>query len=200
MIPVSARHRSEAVISVIIVDFRSSDLVEGCIRSLLGGTWVPDEIVVIDNEGRGTRPPSDVVDGVAIHTVTPERNLGYSESCNRGAHAAAGDVLLFLNADVTIAPDCLERCLEVLASEPDIGIVTCRLVRPDGSLDHACHRGLPTPLSSLAYKLGLHRLFPRSRRLGRYTMSWLDPEDEHDAERIGPHEVAGQADAMGDPE
>ncbi len=49
-------------------------------------------------------------------------------------------------------------------------------------LDHACHRGLPTAGASLAYKLRLHRIFPRSRRLGRYTMSWLDPATDHDVE------------------
>jgi GT2 family glycosyltransferase len=60
-----------------------------------------------------------------------------------------------------------------------VGIVTCRLNLPDGSLDHACHRGFPTPLASFAYYLHLHRAFPRSRRFGRYTLSYLDPTVSH---------------------
>lgn len=170
------------MISAVIVDFRSSALADACVRSLLAGTRRPDEIVVIDNEGREQAPPSSMSGGPLVRRLVFPANLGYSESCNAGAAATSGDVLLFLNADVTLEPECLERCLRALASEPDIGIVTCRLVRPDGTLDHACHRGLPTPLSSIAYKLRLHRLFPRSRRLGRYTMAWLDPLGDHDIE------------------
>jgi GT2 family glycosyltransferase len=172
----------ERVISVVIVDFRSSELVAACVRSLLAGTRVPDEIVIIDNEAQVTPLSTRRSPAAGVRTLTFARNQGYSASCNAGAAATSGDILLFLNADVTLAPECLERCLEALASEPDIGIVTCRLVRPDGSLDHACHRGLPTPLSSVAYKLRLDRLFPRSRRLGRYTMAWLDPRSVHDVE------------------
>jgi GT2 family glycosyltransferase len=170
------------VISVVVVDFRSSQLVDACVRSVLAGTRVPDEIVIIDNEGQGRPSAWDTATAPVVRTLTFPRNLGYSASCNAGAAATSGDVLLFLNADVTLDPECLERCVGALTSEPDIGIVTCRLVRPDGTLDHACHRGLPTPLSSVAYKLRLHRLFPRSRRLGRYTMAWLDPLGEHDIE------------------
>src|SRR4029079_7955997 len=91
-------------------------------------------------------------------------------------------VVLFLNADVTVAPDCLERAATALAADPSIGIVTARLVRPDGSLDHACHRGIPTPSAALWYALRLHRLRPRSRRFAAYTMSWQDPRTGHDIE------------------
>ncbi len=81
-----------------------------------------------------------------------------------------------------VSPDALARCLEVIESDAGIGVVTARLQRTDGSLDHACHRGLPTPLASTAYKLHLDRLRPDSRRLGRYRMSWLDPATDHDVE------------------
>jgi GT2 family glycosyltransferase len=170
----------EDVISVVVVDFRSSDLALSCVRSLLAGTLVPDEILIIDNESRG-RQSSTFGDPIVRALAIPD-NMGYSTSCNLGASATSGDVILFLNADVTVDRDCLARCVRELASAPDIGIVTCRLVRLDGSLDHACHRGLPTPLSSMAYKTRMDRLFPKSHRLGRYTMSWLDPRTVHDVE------------------
>lgn len=90
--------------------------------------------------------------------------------------------MLFLNADVELEPGCLAACVAEMGADRSIGIVTCRLVRPDGRLDHACHRGLPTPLAALAYALKLDRLFPRSRRLARYRMAWLDPTTVHDVE------------------
>jgi len=170
------------MLSAIIVNYRSSDLVDACLRSLYAGSARPDESVVIDNQAEGWEPPGDLRGRDGIRVISRRDNPGYSASCNSGASAAAGGELLFLNADVRLGHDCLERTQEALHAAPDVGIVSPRLIRPDGSLDHACHRGLPTPLAALAYKSRLSRLAPRSRRLSRYTMSWLDPLTEHDVE------------------
>lgn len=167
---------------MIIINFRSSELVDASIRSALAGSRVPGEIIVIDNDARNEPGQPSGGQDVPVRTIARSENPGYSASCNDGARAATGDVLLFLNADVTVSTTCLERCLEVLESEADVGVVGCRLVRPDGTFDHACHRGMPTPEASLAYKLRLHRLFPRSRRANRYLMSWLDETTDHDVE------------------
>ena len=170
------------MLSAIIINHRSSMLADAAARSLLGGSLAPDEIVVIDNEGTDGGLSAELRARPDVRLVARAENPGYSASCNLGAKSARGDILLFLNADVALEPDCLRRCAAILADDPGIGIVTARLVRPDGTLDHACHRGLPTTASSLAYLLRLHRLAPRSRRLGGYTMSWLDPLTEHDVE------------------
>jgi GT2 family glycosyltransferase len=170
------------VLNAIIVNHRSNRLVDACVRALLSGTKVPDEVIVVDNEGADGGLSPELVADPRVRLLIRSTNPGYAASCNAGAEMARGELLLFLNPDVTVAPDCLERCLRVLADEPDVAVVTPRPERPDGSLDHASHRGLPTPGASLAYKLGLHRAFPGSRRLGRYTMSWLDPTTDHDVE------------------
>lgn len=170
------------MLSVIVINFRSHRLVNDCLRSLLAGASPPDEIVVIDNEADGGGLASDLAMEPRIRLSERSENPGYAASCNAGVALARGDQLLFLNADVTVEHDTLERCSAVLASDGSIGVVTPRLVRPDGSIDHACHRGLPTAGASLAYKLRLHRLFPRSQRLARYTMAWLDPSTDHDIE------------------
>jgi len=62
-------------------------------------------------------------------------------------------------------------------ARPDAGVVGPKLVRPDGSLDLACRRSFPTPEVSLWRMLGLNKLFPRSRRFGRYNMTYLDPDE-----------------------
>jgi GT2 family glycosyltransferase len=169
-------------VSAIVVHHHTPDLLAACIESLARGSRTPDEIIVVDNAvAPGSASPAWDVP-MPVRVLAHEANPGYAASCNVGARAASGDVLLFLNADVSLSPSCLERCLESLAGDPEIGIATCRLRRLDGSLDHACHRGIPTPSASMAYLLRLDRLAPRSRRLGRYRMTWLDPETDHDVE------------------
>jgi GT2 family glycosyltransferase len=122
------------------------------------------------------------VDGPKLRVLALADNPGYAAACNRGASQTSGDWVLFMNSDVMVEPSCLGEVLGAVADDPGIGIATCRLVLPDGRLDHACHRGIPSPFDSLAYKARLDRLLPRSRRLGHYRMSWLDPAESHDVE------------------
>lgn len=166
----------------MIVNFQRYDLVEACLRALETSSLPPQEIVVIDNEADEHALAELAERHPSVVTVANRDNRGYAAACNQGAAGALTDYLLFINPDVTVSSDCLERCTRAADGDERIGVVTCRLVRPDGRLDHACHRGLPTPMASLAYALKLNRRFPSSRRLARYTMSWLDPLTDHDIE------------------
>jgi GT2 family glycosyltransferase len=173
-----------AAVSVVVVNYRRPDLLSDALRALQASSLHPAEIVVVEVEA--TEPPLLPID--AAQAVVPLQflpladNPGYAAACNRGAALARGDWLLFLNADVTIDPECLATVMAEVAADPSVGIGTCRLVRPDGSLDHACHRGIPSVLDSLIYKSRLDRLAPSSRRLGHYRLAWLDPLTVHDIE------------------
>ncbi len=58
-----------------------------------------------------------------------------------------------------------------------MGALGCKLVRPDGTLDHACKRSFPTPLSALTYMTKLSKL-GISARSGGYTAQHLGDDDE----------------------
>jgi GT2 family glycosyltransferase len=168
--------------SAVIVNFRRYDLLATCLDALMTSSSPPDEIVVVDNESDTGRLAEFTARYPAVKVIANETNTGFASACNQGWRASSQPFVLFVNPDVTVQRDCLRECLEAIRSAADIGAVTCRLVLPSGRLDHACHRGIPTPSASLAYMLKLNRLFPRSRLLGRYTMSWLDPLTVHDVE------------------
>ncbi len=178
--------RSHPSLSVVVISYRSPDLVADCIASVAASTRRPHELLAVDADPDGPLALStEMVGGltsIPTRVLSLPSNPGYAAACNRAAEATSGDWLLFMNADVKVDPTCLERVLDEAESDEGIGIATCALVLPDGRLDHACHRGIPTPLDSLAYKLRLRRLFPRSRRLGHYTLAWLDPRGTHDIE------------------
>jgi GT2 family glycosyltransferase len=180
----SLQHQSR--LSVVIVDHRRPDLLADALRALHASSRRPDEIIVVNVESvEPLAVPDDLVRGddpSTIHVLDLPDNPGYAAACNRGLAVAAGDRILFMNADVFVTSDCLGSVLAEIDADASVGVATCRLVLPDGRLDHACHRGIPSPFDSLFYKLRLHRLFPRSRRLSRYTMSWLDTAGTHDVE------------------
>src|SRR5581483_3065075 len=59
-----------------------------------------------------------------------------------------------------------------------------KLVRADGSVDLACRRSFPTPSVAFYRLTGLARLFPRSRRFGRYNLTYLDHDTEGEVDAV----------------
>jgi len=112
----------------------------------------------------------------SVELIADHGNRGFAYANNLALDVACGEHVLFLNPDTVVPRDALSACLHELESQPDVGMLGCKLVQPDGSLDHAAKRGFPTPLSSLYHFIGLTRVFPRSPRLAQYTAGHVDPD------------------------
>lgn len=96
-------------LSVIIVNWNGAKWLAACIASLRNQTAPPHEIIVVDNastDGSGALAESLLPPGAVIPMAG---NYGFSFAANRGAHAATGDWLIFLNADTWLESDCLAR-------------------------------------------------------------------------------------------
>src|SRR5256885_15961389 len=114
--------------SVIVVAYRSGPPLLRCLESLAPGRQGELEVIVVDN---GSGP--EVGDAAAlpyVQVVASGRNLGYAGGSNLGAHAASGDVIVFLNPDTVAAPGAVRRLAHVLRDE-SIGIAMARLRRLD---------------------------------------------------------------------
>jgi GT2 family glycosyltransferase len=66
----------------------------------------------------------------------------------------------------------------------------------DGTLDKACRRSFPTPEVSFYRFTGLSKLFPRSRRFGRYNLSYLDINTQTDVDSVVGACMLVRADAL----
>ncbi len=128
------------LVSVIIPNRDSPALITRIVDDLLRRTEYPSlEIVIADN---GSRDPAvlafyEAQRGERFVAVRVEEPFNFSRMCNRGARAARGEALLFLNNDIeVIEPDWLGEMVECLAF-PQTGIVGARLLYPDGTLQHA---------------------------------------------------------------
>ena len=182
----TAPGRARVDVTVVVIDYRNPDVLARCLAHLFAADPMPSDVVVIDVDPAADLqlPASltEAADGPRLQVTTTPDNPGYATVCNRGAAGVETEWILFLNSDVLIEPDTLGLVLAEVADDPTIGIATPRLDLPDGGIDHACHRGIPSPLDSLWYKTRLDRAFPRSTRLGHYRLSWLDTAGVHDVE------------------
>jgi N-acetylglucosaminyl-diphospho-decaprenol L-rhamnosyltransferase len=91
---------------------------------------------------------------------------------------------LLLNPDTVVPPDAFAQMINLMDTHPGFGVSGPRLVRLDGSLDLACRRGFPTVEVSFWRLTKLSKIFPRSKRFGRYNMTYLDPDQAAEIDAV----------------
>ena len=77
-----------------------------------------DEVVVVF-DGEAPPPPAWLTDSGAMLVATGRR-AGPAAARNLAAESAHGDVILFVDADVELAPDALERVRAAFDADPDL--------------------------------------------------------------------------------
>ena len=167
-------------LTVVIVSYNVSHYLLQCLDSLGSALrGVDSEVIVVDNHSRD--------DSVAlVREFHPEvkvieniHNLGFSKANNIALRRARGEYALLLNPDTIVADNTISDCLAFLDRHPDAGAAGVMMLNADGTVAPESRRGVPTPMTSF-YKLsGLCKLFPRSRRFGRYYLghlSWQSPQ------------------------
>lgn len=165
-------------VSAVIVHFETPELISRCLQALRSSNGVTIEAIVVDNASRSFDPVAVAKSLPGAQIIRNRQNLGFAVASNQGLRIATGRYLLLLNADTIVEPHTLAKMTAYMDARPDVGCATARLLMEDGRLDLACRRSFPTPASAL-YRLSLlSRLFPRSRRFGRYNLTYLDERVE----------------------
>lgn len=165
-------------LSIIIVNYNTKKLLENTIQSVIDTVdLIKYEIIVVDNASIDGSIEMVKKQYPQVNLIENKDNLGFPKANNIGIKKASGRYILLLNSDTKVLKQCLDKCLEYMDMNLEVGALGCKLLLASGELDHACKRGFPTPEASLYYILKLHKLFPLNKRFGQYTLNYL-PIDE----------------------
>jgi GT2 family glycosyltransferase len=166
---------------VVVVSYNTAPLLLDCLASLAESRFPGREVVVSVVDNGSSDGSAEIVERQfpGFRLIRSE-NRGYAHGNNMALRRVSARYHLLLNPDTAFAPGALAPCLDYMESHPEVGALGVRLVLPDGQLDLACRRGTPTPWNAFARYSGLARLFPRSRLLGGYNLTYLDPDQEAD--------------------
>jgi glycosyltransferase involved in cell wall biosynthesis len=116
------------LVSVIMPSFGHKDLISQSLRAILGQSWAPAEVIVVDDAS--TDGSYDLVDELRyefenLYQVRNVTNHGPVWSARRGFAASRGDLVMFAAADDMILPGHLERSVELLRQFPKAGLSCC---------------------------------------------------------------------------
>lgn len=165
-------------LSIVIVNYNTKDLLKQTIESVINNTkGIEYEIWVVDNSSKDGSVEMVQEEFKSVKLIASKENLGFPKGNNVAIKKATGRYILLLNSDTKVIGDNLQHCVSYMDQHEEIGALGCKVELPDGTLDHACKRGFPTPEASLYYFLKLNKIMKNKRKYGAYTASYLG-EDE----------------------
>lgn len=113
-------------IAVVVLNWNAVGDTIRCVRSLMGWRTLRPDVWIVDNASTGDDVARLTRAFPQAHILSNERNLGFAGGTNRGIQAALeqGDLpVLLLNNDAQVAEADLQRLLETLYSDEEIGFV-----------------------------------------------------------------------------
>jgi N-acetylglucosaminyl-diphospho-decaprenol L-rhamnosyltransferase len=135
-------------VSAIVVNFNSGGDLVACLESLKAQTHAVDELIVVDNASDDQSLEVALSTFPDVIAVPNSINKGFAAAANQGARSATGDVLFFLNPDVSLSDDCVQLISDALRRAPGVA-GTAVLLKADTDDLHGCtidRLGYPTSL------------------------------------------------------
>ncbi len=171
-------------LSVIVVNWNTLERLRACLRSLDEHlSSVRHEVIVIDNASSDGSPEMVETEFPAVRLVRNEENVGFGRANNQAMRLADGTWFLLLNSDTELLDESVAELFREVRETSDIGVAHCRLIFPDGRLQHSAYRFPSLPVE-LVENLGLYKLLPR-KTAGRLLLSgYWDYSEETDVDWV----------------
>jgi GT2 family glycosyltransferase len=167
-------------LSIVIVNYNVEHFLEQCLTSVyLALKGIDAEVFVVDNNS---------VDGSVAMTkqkfpnailIDNKVNLGFAKANNQAIKLSQGEYVLLLNPDTVVEESTFRKVVDFMDATPDAGGLGVMMVDGKGRFLPESKRGLPTPEVSFFKIFGLSSLFPRSKRFGKYHLTYLDKQQVH---------------------
>ena len=172
-------------LSIVIVNYNVKAFLQQALESILKATKSIDtEIFVVDNHSVDGSVEMLQSQFPQIKLIANHDNRGFAIANNQAIQQATGDYIWLLNPDTLVQEDTPQKLIDVMENDSEIGLLGCKILNDDGSLQLACRRSFPTPWVAFTKLLGLANLFPKSKYFGRYNLTHLDPDEAYEVEAV----------------
>ncbi len=170
-------------LSIIIVNYNVAYFLEQCLQSVYVALKDIDaEVFVVDNNSVDNSVEMILNKFSQVKLIENKKNLGFSKANNQAIRLSKGEYILLLNPDTVVESDTFEKTISFMDATPDAGGLGVKMIDGRGEFLPESKRGLPLPTVAFYKIFGLSKLFKKSKRFGKYHLSYLDPDEVNSVE------------------
>lgn len=172
-------------LSIIIVNYNVKEFLLNLLDSLYKAlNEYESEIIVVDNASDDGSVELVRSRFPKVKLIENKSNLGFGAANNQALEVAKGKYLVLINPDTIVKEDTFTKLIDFLQDNPEAGMVGCKVLNPDGTLQLPCRRSFPGPWTSFTKITGLSKLFPKSKLFAKYNLTYLDEDETYEVDAI----------------
>jgi len=172
-------------ISIIIVNYNVKEFVKNLLFSLHKALEkYSSEIILIDNASSDGSVKDIREKFPYVKVIANKENIGFGKANNQGLEISNGKFIILINPDTIVREDTFSKLIEFIEANKEVGMTTCKVLNPDGTLQLACRRSFPGPWTSFTKITGLSNLFPTSKFFSKYNLTYLDENKANEVDAI----------------
>lgn len=157
--------------------------LEQCLQSVeVAIKRLDAEVFVVDNNSVDGSVAMVQAKFPDVKLIANKDNVGFSKANNQAMEMAKGEYVLLLNPDTLVEEDTFDKVVQFMDEHPDAGGLGINMVDGKGNFLPESKRSLPTPEVAFYKIFGLSWLFPKSKRFGKYHLTYLDKNETHEIE------------------
>lgn len=119
------------MISIIIVNHNTRDLLRQCLDSVRAQDFKDAEVIVVDNASSDDSVQMLEAHYPVVRLIRNIRNELFSKAQNQGIDSSNGDLILSLNSDCVLGKDYLKESLSAINLDRKIGMISGKILRMD---------------------------------------------------------------------
>lgn len=114
--------------SLCVVNYNGATFLDSTLRAALDQAESLTEVLLID--GGSTDESLEIVEGrfPSVRVIRLDENRGPAVSRNVALREAASDLVVLVDSDVSLAPDCVDRLVEALREHPNAAVAMPRVL------------------------------------------------------------------------
>ena len=126
-------------VTIIVLTWNGIDYTKRCLDTVRANTTYPGYCLIVADNGSTDGTVEYLEAQRSITSLSNGSNLGFAKGNNRAIISSdpKSDIVLLNNDTEIRQADWIERLQATAYGSPDIGVVGCRLAKPDGILQHA---------------------------------------------------------------
>ena len=129
------------MVSISIVTYNNDKIIKKCLQNIFQNINNTDfELIIVDNNSSDSTVSIIEKDFKNVRLIKNNRNIGFGAAHNIAIKLGRGKYHLVLNPDIIFTENTIEKLINFMEENSDVGLVSPKIIFPDGTIQHLCKR------------------------------------------------------------